>query len=180
MLNNLKPGCPTTSPGRSTKWSSRDIAQALLGHDADLTKFTPYKASYRVSTVVTEQSPEKLSQPSDDMSMDIDEEEVYLDTLLPKHALDLLHLQVVDHFTRLLLELVVHIGGSDIQKKRGESGLSSYAPGYARKDFNQWDAQDCLEYLDKQKPMKWNGVPTPAVFLRRPYSGQGSRRGQDW
>lgn len=114
------------------------------------------------------------------MSMDVDHEDIYLDTLLPRHALDLLHTQVIEHFTRLLLELVGHVTGRDIPKKRSEAGLSVYAPVYARKDFDQWDAQDCFEYLEQKKSMKWQGAPTPITFLKLPYSGRGARRGQDW
>jgi len=42
----------------------------------------------------------------DDEGMDIDDDSAVTELVRPSHALDLLHLQVIDHFSELLLELV--------------------------------------------------------------------------
>jgi hypothetical protein len=111
--------------------------------------------------------------------MDVDDEDSTLRVLHPSHALDLLHVQVVDHFTRLLVELVGRVGGADIRRKQEGVTLSRYAPQWSQKDFLQWSGMECLEYLDTKKRLA-PSTPRLEVFLGKPYAYRGARRGQDW
>jgi hypothetical protein len=111
--------------------------------------------------------------------MDIDDSSL-LDRLVPSHALDLLHIQVIEHFTGLLVELAGRVGGPEIRLKP-ESGTSQsvHAPSWSKKEYYQWCASDCLEYLNSKKRLPAT-QPRVEVFLTMPYAGRGARRGQDW
>jgi hypothetical protein len=158
------------------RFSSRDVAEALFGDQIDLSKFSGYHESYRSDTFHRRQAA-KPKIPDEDR-MDIDED-AGADALHPSHALDLLHIQVVDHFTRLLVELVGRIGGQEVQGNKNGGSASRYAPSWSKKNYLQYDASDCLDYLGSKKPIK-PCSPRLDIFLRRPYEIRGSRRGQDW
>jgi hypothetical protein len=112
------------------------------------------------------------------MDIDDDASEVIL---LPNHALDSLHMQVIEHFTSLLVELVSRVGGPEIRTTAGPQGAaqSRYAPAWTRKPYLQWSAHDCLEYLSTKKKLPPSN-PRLDLFLTMPYAGRGARRGQDW
>lgn len=161
-------------PNRSAHWSSQDIAEVLFGHEIDLSKFTPHTPSYRLSSIIDPKKAEQTPVVSqEDDSMDVDDEYTASpdEILLPSHALDLLHMQVVEHFTRLLVELVGRI--------RDQGGRGTSSSRHAPKDFQGWGAAECLGYLHKQKPPPRSSSPRVEVFLALPYS-RGARRGQDW
>lgn len=110
--------------------------------------------------------------------MNIDDDGLMTSEVQPSHALDLLHLQVIDHFSRLLVELVGRVGGDAVrQTTKDEANLSRHAPRV--RHYTEWDLADCLEYLNKRRPVKMTS-PRPEVFLSKPYSHVGARRGQDW
>jgi hypothetical protein len=115
--------------------------------------------------------------------MDVDDDETSLPDLLPSHALDLLHLQVIEHFMALLIELVGRVAGPEILRvPAGEGSRSSrYAPDWAKKHYLEWTAPDCLEYLGTKKRLSPSS-PRLDLFLTYPYggSGSGARRGQEW
>jgi hypothetical protein len=113
--------------------------------------------------------------------MDIDDDSSSAEVLLPSHALDLLHIQVVEHFTRLLVELVGRVG-DDLKQRQIEGGtsLSRYAPQLPKTHYSQWDAPQCLEYLHSKKSPSRSNRPQVEVFLALPYTRRGARRGQDW
>lgn len=115
--------------------------------------------------------------------MDIDDDSSTLATevLLPSHALDLLHVQVIEHFTRLLVELVGRVG-DDLKRKQieGGSNLSRYAPQLPRTHYSEWDAPQCLEYLNAKRPPPPADHPQVEIFVALPYTRRGARRGQDW
>lgn len=96
---------------------------------------------------------------------------------IPSHALDSLHLQVIDHFTLVLKDLALRVRttSGDV----GPPAQSSHAPGYRRKEFAEWTVGDSLDYLGSKKPLRPSS-PSLRVFLLRPYTDRGSRRGQDW
>jgi hypothetical protein len=122
--------------------------------------------------------------------MDVDPVEVdAMDVVEPisrGDARNSLHSQVVRLFTALLSELVGQVGGTEIlENQRGgpPTGLaaSKYAPQWMklRTHYTDWDATALLEYLNTQRPTRESSPPL-WQFLKKPYTGSGSRRGQDW
>lgn len=176
----------TISPERSRHWCSRDIAGAIFDRTVDLSRFAPHKPRYRSSTVIKDiPTTGQPSAPVEDDGMDVDDDSPALapEILLPSHALDLLHIQVVEHFTRLLVELVGRVGEfADIgcgQQPAGGAMRSMHAPKIPEKRYTHWDAPECLGYLDTKKRSP-NSYPRLEVFLALPYTRRGARRGQDW
>ncbi|KAK2466291.1 hypothetical protein APHAL10511_001933 [Amanita phalloides] len=111
-------------------------------------------------------------------SMIIDDEYCVPELLRPSHALDLLHVQVVEHFTRLLTELAGRAGASELD--RGQSA-SMHASAWQQggRMYTEWDATECLEYLGEKRRVR-ETRPRLGVFLSMPYKRRGARRGQDW
>lgn len=101
----------------------------------------------------------------------------------PSHALDLLHVQVVEHFSRLLAELAGKAGAAELhQGNAGETvSASVHAPAWKRgtRPYTEWDAAACLEYLGDKRPIQ-EMSPRLDAFLSLPYRRGGARRGQDW
>lgn len=173
---------PSISPSRH--WSSRELARAVFGQNLDLNRFGEYHASYRdpkSANLLIGPGPSVNVIDHDDDGMEIDEDASQPEILLPSHALDLLHIQVIDHFSRLLVELVGRVGGPEIRQASGGSSASRYAPQWARtgKPYLEWTASDCLDYLNGKQALKPTS-PRVDIFLSRPYSCPGARRGQDW
>ncbi|KAJ7507935.1 PIN domain-containing protein [Mycena galericulata] len=149
--------------------SGRELARFLLGGDMDT--FAPYQADYTGF--------ESLEQ---DDSMDVDEE---VQKLTPEQAMDLLHVQVIDHFTRLLVALVGRVGGTALEDWHPDSSdggvsASRHAPRWKTGDkpYTDWTAAECLEYLDRRIPVK-RTYPRLEVFLSKPYA-PGTRCGREW
>lgn len=176
-------GLATITPSRN--WSSREIAWAMFhDHGIDLSYFGSYRISYKdpksklITLGPTTTAP---SQADDDMMM-VDDDASLPEILLPSHALDLLHIQVVDHFTRLLVELVGRVGGPEIHNRDEQDGTSAsrYAPKWHKREHHsEWTSTDCLEYLDSKRRVPATS-PRVDVFLTNPYKSRGARRGQDW
>lgn len=167
----------TISPSRNT-FSSRDIAEALFGAEAAARfKFSKYHATYRNLENLIQVAP--APEPDDDV-MDVDDDASSVPQLLqPSHSLDLLHVQVIDYFTGLLLELVARVAGPDVRSFGCSNSASKHAPSYSRKNFATWGAVDCLDYLGAKKRLPRTS-PRVDTFMTRPYEGVGARRGQDW
>ncbi|KAJ7498800.1 PIN domain-containing protein [Mycena latifolia] len=144
--------------------SGRELAGYLLGRDMDT--FAPYQADYK--------GIESLQQEQDD-SMDVDEAEP---KLTPPEAMDLLHVQIIDHFTRLLVALVGRVGGPELEDPCSDDNASQYAPKWKTMPYKEWNAGDCLEYLDRRIRVK-RTYPRLEVFLSKPYS-PGARCGREW
>ena len=148
-----------------------------FGTHVDLTRFGAYRPSYRNQRSIIEPTAN-----ADNDGMDVDDDDPAPVDLFPSHALDLLHLQVLEHFTTLLLELVARVAGPEVLRKTADNGASAskYAPTWAKKHYLNWSARDCLEYLDTKKPLNQSS-PRLDLFLTYPYaSGAGARRGQEW
>ena len=104
---------------------------------------------------------------------------------IPSNVLDDLHLQLVDHFTILLKEIVERIN-PEVTRWAGKSAasLSIHAAGVLAKPFEEWTAADCLEHLSTLR----RGPVSPALrlesFMSKPHcrdaNARGRRRGQDW
>ncbi|KAJ6598945.1 PIN domain-containing protein [Mycena vulgaris] len=148
--------------------SGRELAGFLLGRDMDT--FATYQADYT--------GIESLEQEHDD-SMDVDEE---APKLTAAQASDLLHVQIIEHFTRLLVALVGRVGGPALEDPASDGGVtaSQHAPKWKNSDkpYKDWDARECLEYLDQKIRVK-RTYPRLEVFLSKPYS-HGARCGREW
>ncbi len=116
----------------------------------------------------------------DDM-MDIDDDNSSaassVEDYVPSHALDALHLQIIDHFLLVLKELAYR--ARQEARDAAPPTQSQYAPRYRRKEFHSWDVGDCLDYLGSMKPHK-DSQPSLSTFLLRRNEDRGWRRGQDW
>lgn len=165
----------TISPGRDT-FASCDIAQALFGDETCRFSFSGYRRAYRNSLENLIQSTAKPEQDDDKMDVDDDASSV---PQYPIHPLDLLHHQVIEYFTGLLLELVARIAGPDVRSFGCGNSASKHAPSYSSKNFATWGAVDCLDYLGMKKQLPRTN-PRVETFMTRPYKGVGARRGQDW
>ena len=156
--------------------SSRDIARVVLGDSADLYKFAGYHVHY------TDKTSYSAAASRRDDGMDIDDDNSSANILLPSHALDLLHIQVVEHFGMLLVDLVARLQldiDSPSNSKLDGTALSRYAPLWATKHPSEYSVGDCLDYLQTKRPLK-PSQPRLEVFLSKPYASRGARRGQDW
>ncbi|KAG5648964.1 hypothetical protein DXG03_000313 [Asterophora parasitica] len=174
---NAMAGIPTIPPSRN--WSSREIAYLLCGgYDIDLSYFAVYKISYKdpkSNTVVP------LPVDDDDNMMMVDDDASVAETPEPSHALDLLHFQVIDHFTRLLVELVGRVGVPEIRQRQqadDSTFASRHAPPRSKTRYTEWSVAEILEYLNEKKKTAATS-PRVEVFLSKPYA-KGARRGQDW
>ena len=166
------------------QWDSRTIASEIYGTSAvNLRKFGAYRPSYKDPRsgsvkIVSEDA----DQEADDDSMMVDDDYYMPEILRPSHALDLLHVQVVEHFSRLLTELAGKAGAAELRQGSGSNVSGSmHAPAWKRgiRPYTEWDARECLEFLsDKRRVAETS--PRLEAFLSLPYRRSGARRGQDW
>ncbi|THH14885.1 hypothetical protein EW146_g5508 [Bondarzewia mesenterica] len=172
-------GIRSYSPSHT--WNSREMAKFIFqGLDLDFSRFDSYPTKVLRHRAGTQR--EAALHHDDDM-MDIDDaEDIYM--LAPSHPLDALHLEVIDHFSPLLLELVDRVGGSSVPRTQEEAAelKSVHAPSWTRVRLWDWTPAMCLECLTSSKKPPQT-VPGLDVFLLKPYHkdacGTG-RRGQDW
>ncbi|KAL1675530.1 PIN domain-containing protein, partial [Schizophyllum commune] len=162
-------------------WSSREMAEMLYGKEykylfkdfGDDSKRYTKKKNVKV----------QLAQPDED-AMDMDEPMKEPDDwILPKHALDILHLNVVNHFEYLLQMLVQRAAGPN--HSIGKDTGSRYQPEWEKKPIAQWVAPDCIEFLQKQRRTEFPSGSTDerrlCRFLSREHTrGAGGRRGAMW
>jgi hypothetical protein len=92
--------------------------------------------------------------------------------------LNVLHDDVREYFTRLLLQLAARQGASELRLE----SASRHAPSYVTKDYRTWNATECLEYLYAKSPGLQRQMisPSPEVFLSKRYTARGARTGQEW
>ncbi|KAG5724949.1 Transcriptional protein swt1 [Termitomyces sp. T112] len=179
-IESTTAGIPTLSPTRN--WSSREIAWTIFREYGiiDVNHFGSYKVSYRDPKTNAAAQPSAPTTDSDDM-MIVDDDESVAEVPQPSHALDLLHLQVIDHFTRLLIELVGRVGGPEIHNCKYGAAASQYAPQWQKsgRPYTGWTLQEIWEYLEEKRKTSTTS-PRIDIFLSKPYSCRGARRGQDW
>jgi len=117
----------------------------------------------------------------DRMNIDIEHSTEWI----PSHVLDDLHLQLVDHFTILLKELVER-ETPEVARSAGKNGLgvSIHAFGILAKPFEEWTAADCVEHLTGLRKMPGSPALRLGSFMSKPHckdaNARGRRRGQDW
>lgn len=133
----------------------------------------------------TEPPPPEIPKDANDDGMDIDDDYAAVtssepvEEYVPSHALDSLHLQVIDHFAVVLKETALRIATEASDDLLGAPSRSQYAPGWRRKQFRIWTVGDCLEYLGSKKHLCVSNPPL-RIFLLRRNEDRGWRRGQDW
>lgn len=115
------------------------------------------------------------------MNIDIEQSAEWV----PSNVLDDLHLQLVDHFTILLKELVERINPEVTRwAGKGAASLSIHAAGVLVKPFEEWTAADCLEHLFTLRKIPRSPVLRLESFMSKPHcrdaNARGRRRGQDW
>ncbi|KAH9179839.1 PIN domain-containing protein [Lactarius sanguifluus] len=156
--------CPTNG------WTSRAIATALFA-GAPMVKLSDFDGQTSKSqrrTVRMEPdhkvSPALLASAD---AMEVDEEPIR-----PSHPLDVLHLEVVEHFAQLLLGVVDRVGGPEVPWDGPPKGqVSGHAPSWAKIGFAKWTPRESVRYLGRKEGLK--------SFLLYPDQRSG-RKGQDW
>lgn len=160
-------------------WSSRAIASSIFGSDA-CRGFDGYIQSHthqgRTSAHTQSSSGAVVV---DRMNIDIEHSTEWI----PSHVLDDLHLQLVDHFTILLKELVERIDPGTARSAGKDASLSMHA-GVLTKPFGEWTAADCIERLAIMRKLPGSRALRLESFMSKPHckdaNARGRRRGQDW
>ena len=168
-------GIWTLSP--TNGWTSRAIATALFAGapTVNLSEFDGQTSKFQRRTIRMDPDHTALPATAAD-AMEVDEEPIR-----PSHPLDVLHLEVVEHFAQLLLGVVDRVGGPEVPWHGPPRQVSKHAPSWARIGFAEWTARECVRYLGRTKGL---GASTAEVdklenFLLYP-DKQGGRKGQDW
>lgn len=114
LCENEEPVIPTVAPGRRLL-SSRELAAQLFGDNINV---TPFRASenaprYRPTRSQQTQHLARTEGPgaADDDGMEVDDDAgaAAADDWVPSHALDGLHIQIIDHFSAVLMELAARV-----------------------------------------------------------------------
>lgn len=161
-------------------WSSLAIASSIFGSDA-CRGFDGYiQSQMRPGRTSAHIQSSTGAVVVDRMNIDIEHSREWI----PSHVLDDLHLQLVDHFTILLKELVERISPEVVQSAgRNGASLSIHA-GVLTKSFEGWTAADCLEHLATLRKMPGSRALRLESFMSKPHckdtNARGRRRGQDW
>ena len=167
--------------GPMEDWSSRAIASSIFGSDA-CRGFDGYVQSH----IRQGQTSSHIQSSSgafvvDRMNIDIEHSAEWI----PSHVLDDLHLQLVDHFTILLKELVERID-PEMARSAGKNtaNLSIHAAGVLTRPFEEWTAADCIEHLTTLRKIPGSSLLRFESFMSKPHckdaNARGRRRGQDW
>lgn len=171
-------GLNTITPSRYE--SSREIAYHIYGNSVDLSEFAQHRESYK-NAARTEPS----AAGEDDDSMSVDEDGPGSSTeWKSEHPVNMLHEAVVDHFSRLLNDLVGRVGGDEVRQQSSaaaERNMSRHAP--RRRPYTEWSLGECVDYLVRNAPKGVRlGNPRPEVFLLKAYvkGVWGARPGKEW
>lgn len=166
--------CPTNG------WTSRAIATALFAGapTVNLSDFDGQTSKSQRRTGRTDPdhtvSPALLSSAD---AMEVDEE-----PMRPSHPLDVLHLEVVEHFAQSLLGVVDRVGGPEVPWQGPPKGqVSGHAPSWAKIGFAEWTPRECVRYLGRKQGLKASRAELEKLenFLLYPEK-RGGRKGQEW
>jgi hypothetical protein len=146
----------------------------LYGDRIDVNKFRGYKESYRNTTKSA-----RVTEDDDSMAVDDEGPSVWKS----EHPINMLHEAVIDHFSRLLIELVGKVGGEEVRKRsspREEANMSRHAPRH--RHYTEWSPSECIKYLNEKKGVRVIQNPSAEVFLLKAYTRgvPGSRTGREW
>lgn len=140
----------------------------------NLSEFDGQTSKFQRRTVRTDPDHRALPATAAD-AMEVDEEPIR-----PSHPLDVLHLEVVEHFAQLLLGVVDRVGGPEVPwhglPRKGQ--VSGHAPSWAKIGFAEWTLRECVRYLGRTRASQAE-VDKLENFLLYPEK-QGGRKGQDW
>lgn len=120
----------------------------------------------------------------DEDAMDLDEApKVRDDWIQPTHALDILHLNVINHFEYLLQMLVDRAAGPN--HSIGRDTGSRWQDEGEKRPLSQWLAADCIRWLQRKQSSAFPGgkydVDRLCNFLSRWHTkGAKGRSGQKW
>jgi len=166
--------CPTNG------WTSRAIATALFSGapTVNLSDFDGQTSKFQRRTGRTDPdhavSPALLASAD---AMEVDEEPIR-----PSHPLDVLHLEVVEHFAQLLLGVVDRVGGPEVPWDGPQKGqVSGHAPSWVKIGFAEWTPRECVRYLGRKEGLRASRAELDKLenFLLYP-DKRGGRKGQDW
>jgi len=151
------------------------IAEHIFGSGVSA-RFDDYVQSVRPDRTTAA----RATVNSERMEIDVDLSTEWI----PSHALDDLHLQVVDHFTILLKELVQRHRPEVIEFGRKGKKMSIHAVQQSKR-ISDWTGADCVEYLATLRRItSLSTTPKLESFLSKPHcrdaNARGRRRGQDW
>jgi len=171
-ITSQSQGIPTVTPSRF--WSSRELAYGMYGDRIDVNKFSGYKESYKNTTDAA-----RVTEDDDSMAVDDEGPSVWKS----EHPINMLHEAVIDHFSRLLVELVGKVGGEAVRKQsspREEANMSRHAPRY--RHYTEWSPSECIKYLNEKRGVRVVQNPRAEVFLLKAYTRgvPGSRTGREW
>ncbi|KAK7060540.1 hypothetical protein VNI00_001306 [Paramarasmius palmivorus] len=185
----------TTINPQVKEWCSRTIAQRIYPDGSiDLGNFSGFKPNYKDRSILILQE-----QIRSDDSMDIDDEgpsDDYAEVISRGDARNSLHLQIVQHFTALLADLVTRInrdGNSVSGSGSGQAALSIHAPKSVRsaakqlldeprdQNYSAWTASQLLHHLERRRSVLPATNPHLGIFLTEPYQAYtGGRKGEEW
>ena len=162
-------------------WSSHVIASSIFGSDAcqgfELDRYVQSQIrQVRTSAHVHSSTGAVVV---DRMDIDIEQSTEWV----PSHVLDDLHLQLVDHFTILLKELLGRIDPSVANNGASSSMHAGWVP---QGPLEEWTAADCLGRLGNLRniPGRESQIVRLEAFMSNPHcrdaNARGRRRGQDW
>ncbi|KAI9466886.1 PIN domain-containing protein [Lactarius psammicola] len=166
--------CPTNG------WTSHAIATALFSGApmVNLSDFDGQTSKSQRRTIRTDPdhkvNPALLARAD---AMEVDEEPIR-----PSHPLDVLHLEVVEHFAQLLLGVVDRVGGPEVPWHGPQKGqVSGHAPSWAKIGFAEWTPRECVRYLGRKEGLRASRAELDKLenFLLYP-DKRGGRKGQDW
>ncbi|KAH9045541.1 PIN domain-containing protein [Lactarius pseudohatsudake] len=161
--------CPTNG------WTSRAIATALFS-GAPMVKLSDFNGQTSKSQRrIVRTGPDHKVSPA--LLASADAMEVDEEPIRPSHPLDVLHLEVVEHFAQLLLGVVDRVGGPEVPWDGPPKGqVSGHAPSWAKIGFAEWTPRECVRYLGRASRAELDKLES---FLLYP-DQRGGRKGQDW
>lgn len=171
-------GIKTLSP--TSGWTSRAIAIALFAGIPMVHLNNFDGETSKVQRRAHQTNPDIVGKPvtlANTDAMEVDEEPVR-----PSHPLDVLHLEVVEHFSGLLLAVVIRVGGPEVPWHGPQSGrVSQHAPTWAKVAFAEWTPRESVRYLGRKVGLQASGAKLDRLenFLMYP-DKRGGRKGQDW
>jgi hypothetical protein len=178
MQERERLGIGTLSP--TSGWTSRAFATALFA-GVPMVHLNNFDGeTSKVQRRAHRTNPDSASKPvtlANTDAMEVDEEPVR-----PSHPLDVLHLEVVEHFSGLLLAVVARVGGPEVPWHGAPNGrVSQHAPTWAKVAFAEWTPRECVRYLGRKEGLQASQAKLDKLenFLMYP-DKRGGRKGQDW
>lgn len=174
-------GIRTLSP--TSGWTSRAIVTTLFAgvpmvhlNNFDGQSSKVQRRTLRTDSNITTKPGRTVALARLD-AMEVDEE-----PMRPSHPLDVLHLEVVEHFSPLLLGVVDRVGGPEVPWYGPQDGqVSRHAPSWARIGLAEWTPRESVQYLGRKEGLGASRAELDKLANFLMYADQrGGRKGQDW